>query len=123
MSKHAQERSQERYNIELTFEDEKTILGQINHNQYFPIYENTNAKDRLVCYVRFKHIPLKVVYVINKNNYATAIVTILPLNVEEYNEVMTKFLATQNKKFDTDIDYCIKFLKSNGYVVYKRGIL
>lgn len=121
MSKHAKERGIQRYNIELSKEDQKTILGYINTNQYYPVCEPTRSKNRFVCYVRFKHVPLKVVYATNKYNFATSIITLLPLNVEEYNEIMNNFLESQNEKFDDNISLCIKFLKANGYIVYKRG--
>ena len=49
----------------------------------------------------------------DKNKGVKSIITTYPLDVDEYNEV-------QQKDFEFMLDSSIKFLKKNGYIVYKR---
>lgn len=115
MSKHSQERIEQRYNLTLTKSDERLILSYINSGKYLsvPIQTDEPAKKRFA-YVKFRHIPIKVLYANSTNNNAHAIITAYPLDVDEYNEL-------NELRVKKDIENCIKFLKLNGYIVYKRG--
>lgn len=114
MSKHSIQRTYERYNIELNKNDEKYILGMINSGQAFllPI-TNLERKKTRFAYVKFKKIPIKVLYSYSNSNHAVSIVTVYPLDVDEYNHLL-------EEKTQQDIENCIKFLKINGYIVYKK---
>lgn len=89
MTNHAKQRAEQRYNTFLNKKDRKKILKMITHNKCYPLeYENLHYKNRRLCYVVFNHIPLKIIYAISKNNRAVALVTMLPFDVEEFNEII-----------------------------------
>ena len=115
MGKHSKERIYERYNLDLSEGNEKQILSNINYGNFLPVYqETTDPKHLKFAYIKFNKIPIKVLYRCSNKGNATNIITAYPLDVEEYNELM---IDRMNK----EIEFSIKFLKSNGYVVYKRG--
>lgn len=115
MGKHSKERIYERYNLELSEGDERQILSNINYGNFLPIYQETSDTKHLkFAYIKFNKIPIKVLYRCSNKGNATNIITAYPLDVEEYNKLM----ADRTKK---EIESSIKFLKLNGYIVYKRG--
>ena len=113
MSIHSRERASERYNIELSEADERSLLGYINNGQCFKVNQESSKANTAICYVRFRKIPLKVVYLVDKNKKAVNIITTLPFNGEECNKVV-------QERWERDISNNIKFLKANGYIVYKK---
>ena len=88
MGTHARERLQQRYNVELTRKEEKGIINLINKGEFIPLDTDTHAKDRKFAYVKFKNIPIKVLYAFSKKGNVTNIVTVFPLDVEEYNNLI-----------------------------------
>ena len=116
MSKHSRERVIERYNLELSENDEKIILNYINYGHCLPIpqVEDNLNKSCKFAYVKYKKIPIKVLYSCTNKGTPINIITAYPLDVEEYNELI-------NQKLQKEIENCIKFLKLNNYIVYKRG--
>lgn len=91
MTSHAQERAEQRYNTHLSKRDKRSILSLINEGSCYNLeYPYTHYKDRRTCYVLFNHIPLKIIYAFNRKNKAVALVTILPFDVDEYNEIIEK---------------------------------
>ena len=113
MSKHSIQRTQERYNMELTDNEIKYIIGMINAGDFLSTITDNQQKDRKHAYVQYKKIPIHVVYAVNKYGYAVDIITALPFSVDEYNEIL-------ERESQKEIENCINFLKMNGYIVYKK---
>ena len=114
MSKHSRERASQRYNIELSYADEKNIIEALKQGRGIPLDIDSGEKNKKFAYVVYKNIPLKVLYERSNAKGIKNIITIYPFDTEEYNEV-------QRQIFDGHIGMAIKFLKANGYIVYKRG--
>ena len=115
MSIHSRKRAFERYNIQLTKKGEQEILKKIRKNEHIVLYDSgQDPKHLKFCYVIHENVPLKVLYRRTNKGGVSQIITIYPFDVEEYNEIC-------NKDYTDRINMSIKFLKSNGYIVYKRG--
>ena len=56
---------------------------------------------------------MKIVYLMNSKQKACQIITILPFDVDEFNQAV-------KEQMEKDIQNNIKFLKSQGYIIYKR---
>lgn len=113
MSKHSRERASQRYNVELSYADEKNIIEQLRQGRGLPLNIDSGENNKKFAYVVYKNIPLKVLYERSNAKGIKSIITIYPFDCEEYNEV-------QRQIFDTHIEMAIKFLKANGYIVYRR---
>jgi len=117
MTKHAKERAFERYNTELTNLDLQQIINSIKNQEHIPLGCSQEDKNKKFCYVKYNHIPYKVLY----HNEARGgcckrpmkIITVYPFDPDEYNEL----LETKKQK---QIEAAIKRLKDEGYIVYKR---
>ena len=114
MGKHAQERTKQRHNIDLSFSDERNILYKLRTGKGLPL--NTECEEGLeFAYVVHRNIPLKVLYCLSEDRKVPyKIITVYPFNVDEYNEV-------NENDCKNSILRAIEFLKENGYIVYKRG--
>lgn len=113
MSEHSRERASERYNLTLTKTDEQCLLGYINSGMCIYLKHKGQTEHTAVCYAKYKKIPIKIVYLMDKGKVARQIITILPFDAEEFNQAV-------NEQMQTDIENNIKFLKSQGYIVYRR---
>lgn len=115
MSKHARERALERYNSELTKFDIHQMINAIKNQEHIPLGCSQDDKNKKFCYVKYNHIPYKVLYYNKANGTASQIqiITVYPFDPDEYNEVME---IRQQKKLEA----AITLLKSHGYIVYKR---
>lgn len=116
MTKHSKNRAMERYNLDLTYSDEKKILKLINEGNCIFLDADAKEPDKIFVYLLYKNIPLKLLYVEGMNGEAAEIITAYPFNVEEYNEV-------SRAEFNAHLKNAIKFLQKNGYIVFKRGKL
>ena len=116
MSKHSKDRTMERYNLELSYSDEKKIIRLLNEGKGTYLNMETDDPTRKFAYLLYKNIPLKLLYAEDLNGRVTEIVTAYPFDVEEYNEVSAQ-------EFNSYVDYAAQFLKKNGYVVFKKGSL
>lgn len=87
MGIHAKERLQQRYNMDITKKDEYAILDLVNKGEFIPLDLDAHEKDRRFAYVKYKNIPIKILYAFNRKGIALNIVTVFPLDVDEYNEV------------------------------------
>ena len=87
MGTHARQRLQQRYNIELNRKDEHAILDLVNKGEFIPLDLDAHEKDRRFAYVKYKNIPIKILYAFSRKGIALNIVTVFPLDVDEYNEV------------------------------------
>ena len=114
MGKHAQERTKQRYNIDLTYSDEKNILYKLKTGKGIPL--DTECDEGLqFAYVVHRNVPLKVLYSLTENmKVPYKIVTVYPFDVDEYNGVFENDCKSA-------INKAVAFLKTNGYVVYKKG--
>ena len=115
MTKHARERALERYNTELTNLDLEQMINIIKNNDVVSLGCSESSKSMKFCYLKYNHIPYKVLYH-NKNKGAKSkikIITVYPFDPDEYNEILEA--KTQQK-----IERAILLLKSHGYIVYKR---
>lgn len=114
MSKHSRERLQERYNIELSPTGEREIMDKIRAGESIFLKSSDKDKMRKFCYVTYKNVPIKVLYEKSRNGGVKQIVTVYPIDVEEYNQLV-------NGDYLNKLNVAIQFLKINGYIVYKRG--
>lgn len=114
MSRHARERAQQRYNIDLSKTDEKNILFLLNTGRGIPLDQESKDPLREFAYVHYNNIPLKILYEKDERDVVKAIVTTYPFDVDEFNTV-------NKNKFESQIEMAIKFLKKNNYIVYKKG--
>jgi hypothetical protein len=116
MGKHAQERTQQRYNLELSYKDEKNILNMIKNGKGIPLDSPTEDENVSFIYVLYKNIPLKVLYAVHEDSgKVKGIVTVYPLDVDEYNEVM-------EEDFKNKVNLAKLFLEANGYKVERREL-
>lgn len=111
MFEHAKQRALERYNREFDDSDLKSIAGMIKNQNHIPLGCSETDKYRKFCYLKYCNIPYKVLYRNKKGN--VQIITIYPLDVDEYNAIL-------DAKMQERIQKKIDFLKSKGYIVYKR---
>lgn len=111
MFEHAKQRALERYNREFDDNDLKQICGLIKSQQFIFIGVSETDKYRKFCYLKYCNIPYKVLYRNRKGK--VQIITIYPLDVDEYNAILD---AKKQERIQRNID----FLKSQGYIVYKR---
>ena len=109
---HAQDRALERYGKELSTYDILSIQHAISSGQSTFLYNSEQKKKRRFCFVKLNHIPYKVLYEKTKRNIK--IITIYPFDVEEYNNILEQKLLEREQKY-------VQFLKSRGYIVYKRA--
>ena len=116
MGRHAQSRTQERYNMSLSFRDEKNIINIIKNGRALHLDLPTKSEGTHFAYVLYKNIPLKVLYSeFEDTGKVRGIVTTYPLDVDEYNELTGCDLVDK-------IELAKQFLQANKYVVYrKRG--
>lgn len=114
MSKHSRDRALERYNLEISKKEENEILDLLKTNQMIFLGNSEQDKNLKFAYVTYNHIPLKVLYSRSAKGVKN-IVTIYPFDADEYNTLM-------KDDFQHKIDMAIKFLKKNGYIVYKRNV-
>ena len=113
MGKHSIQRVKERYNLNLTYSDENNITSLIKKGNCIFLQQTGKAENQKFAYVEYKNLPLKVLY--TRKNKGITIITTYPLDVDEYNQV-------KEEEFNSKIQHCIAFLKTNGYIVYKRKI-
>lgn len=113
MSKHSRERASQRYNLNLSYADEKNIIEQLKQGKGIPLNIDSGEKNKKFAYVVFNNIPLKVLYERSNAKGIKNIITIYPFDCDEYNEV-------HRQVFDTQIEMAVNFLKTNGYIVYRR---
>lgn len=116
MSKHSKDRIRERYNLELSYADEKNILRLLNKGQGMALDVESKDPNKKFAYVLYKHIPLKVLYEEGEKNEAVNIITSYPFDADEYNEVAHSI-------FKAHIRAAMGYLRKNGYIVYKKGSL
>lgn len=116
MSKHAQSRAMERYNLSLTYSDENKIMKLLNDGK--GIYLNLESQEphRKFAYVLYKNIPIKVLFEEDENRRAIAIITTYPFDADEYNEVIAL-------EFKARLERAADFLRKNNYIVFKKGSL
>lgn len=111
---HALRRVFERYNLELEKQDINTIIGLIKQGQSIHMPElEPWGENNTFHYVRYKKLPIKVLYHRSKGQNQGKIITIYPLDVDEYNAAVLK----QNQ---LKIRQAIKLLTKNGYIVRKK---
>lgn len=113
MKSHVQNRALERYNLNLTKDDENKILELIKDKKSIFLEKSKKNEKMIFCYVTYKNIPLKVLYLRSRGKGVKSIVTIYPFNPDEYNEVVKNDLEDRIKN-------SIGFLKKHGFIVYKR---
>lgn len=115
MTQHARERAVQRYNVDLSFDDERKIIHKLRRGECIHVEGEAHQDNRYFAYVIYNNIPLKVLYQENdKKGKINRIITVYPFDTDEYNNA-------EAKKFKDKIQLAIDFLKANKYVVYKRG--
>lgn len=114
MGKHSLGRVKERYNMSLSYKDEHNIMTMIKNGRAIPLDIPVDDENLYFVYVLYKNIPLKVLYAeYEDTGKVKGIVTVYPLNVEEYNKVT-------GEELEDKIELAKEFLQNNKYVVYKR---
>lgn len=106
---HAQERASQRYNKDLTEKDMNNIRQYIKNNQHTPL-GCANTKNKKFCYVKYNHIPYKILYKITHKH--VKLITIYPFDFEEYNNI-------EKEKHQLKIRKAIELLESEGYTISK----
>ena len=82
MSKHAIERIFQRYGKELSWTDIRNIVKAIKEGNCY--YVDAANDDRIIVLVLYEHLLLKLVYSATEDRKG-AIVTALPLDIDEWN--------------------------------------
>ena len=72
----------------LSKKDEYNIIEMINNGNCYQLEPDLRHRNRGKCYVVYNHIPLKLVYATNNEDKAISLVTMLPFDVEEFNEII-----------------------------------
>lgn len=111
-NKHLEERSFERYNVEISAAEEKQLIDSIKNREILYIGKSEKDDSRHFAYVKLNHIPFKVLYHKSKRKHIH-IVTVYPFDADEYNSLLA---AKQEAK----INSAINLLKREGYIVYRR---
>lgn len=115
MGKHALERTQQRYNMELSYNDEENIKAMIRNGRAIHIDEETGDEDKHFAYVVYNNIPIKVLYANwELTSKLKCIVTVYPLDVDEYNKAV-------EGSFNDRLELTKLFLESNKYTVSKKN--
>ena len=116
MGKHSISRVKERYNMELSYRDEKNIINLIKNGRSLHLNLPTKNENTSFAYVLYRNIPLKVLYSEFENTgKVKGIVTTYPLDVDEYNELT-------GCELEDKIEMAKKFLEANKYICYKRRV-
>jgi hypothetical protein len=114
MTYHAIDKSVQRYNMDLTFDEINYMIGVIKSGKSTPLLHLDTKDPRMSFhFVKYKKIPFKVLYKKKGKNYPASIITIYPLDIDEYNDVMD-YIKQDN------INKAIQLLKKNGYTVMKE---
>lgn len=103
---HAEERALQRYNKELGEYGIKQIINSIKNKEYLEAGTAIDDPEKKFVYVKFENIPYKVLYTGEKK---IRLITIYPINVEEYNNLV------EEKR----INKYIKYLEERGYKCQK----
>lgn len=115
MTAHARERATQRYNIELSFDDERKIIHKLRRGECIHLKTDAYQEGMYFAYVIHNNIPLKVLYKESENKgKINKIITVYPFDTEEYNEA-------EARRFKDKVQMAIDFLKANDYVVTRRN--
>lgn len=112
MQTHAQERALQRYNKELTEKDIECMKAIIRNNEHIPLGCTSDSKNKKFCYIKYNHIPYKILYKINHKRIR--FITMYPFDFDEYN------LLLEQKK-EQKIRKAIRLLENEGYTVCKHS--
>jgi hypothetical protein len=105
-------RGLQRYNIEFTYKDIKNITESIYYGNSIKLNIQTREDNLSFHYIKFKNIPIKVLFKDGGSLKNSKVVTLYPLEVEEANEVF------EQAELNLITDY-ISFLESKGYKVIR----
>ena len=115
MTAHARERAVQRYNIDLSFDEERKIIHKLRRGECIHLKDDAYQDNMYFAYVIYNNIPLKVLYQENEEKgKINKIITVYPFDTDEYNNA-------EAKRFKDKIKLAIDFLKANGYEVSKRS--
>ena len=89
-----------------------SYLTNMNYNAGIYIRLSQEDKNKKFCYLKYNHIPYKILYKINKKK--CRIITIYPFDVDEYNNI------EEQKKLER-IQKAISFLEKEGYTICKHS--
>ena len=95
MSIHALERIFQRYNKNLTWTDIRLIVKAIKEEQC--VFVDAANNDCIIVLINYEHIPLKLVYSATIDHKG-AIVTALPLDIDEWNNNISQIPLIKRKK-------------------------
>lgn len=95
MSIHALERIFQRYNKDLTWADIRNIVKAIKEDKC--VFIDAANNDCVIVLIDYEHIPLKLVYSATRDHKG-AIVTALPLDIDEWNSNLSQIPLIKRKK-------------------------
>lgn len=95
MSIHALERIFQRYNKDLTWTDIRNIVKAIKEDKC--VFIDAANNDCIIVLIDYEHIPLKLVYSATRDHKG-AIVTALPLDIDEWNSNLSQIPLIKRKK-------------------------
>jgi hypothetical protein len=102
-NKHAQQRSIQRYNVELTKFDLDVMALRIRNNKTLPV---SSASKRSIHYVEHNNKFFKVVY----SKTTKQIVTYLPFDVDEFNTLAELYKNKLHRKIKKESPFVIRFM-------------
>jgi hypothetical protein len=115
MSIHALERIFQRYNKSLTWTDIRNIVKAIKEEKC--VFVDAANNDCIIVLINYEHIPLKLVYSATIDHKG-AIVTALPLDIDEWNKMRRAHAETYNELFANCEDIITPMELDNTYCVY-----
>lgn len=102
MSFHALERLQSRYSSrEFDWSDIRAIIKAIKQGECY--YVDAANEDRIIVLILYENIPMKLVYSATQNHKG-AIVTALPLDIDEWNSNISQIPPVYKKRNDNKND-------------------
>lgn len=95
MSIHALDRIFQRYNKNLTWTDIRSIVKAIKQEKC--VFLDAANNNCIIVLINYEHIPLKLVYSATRDHKG-AIVTALPLNIDEWNSNLSQIPLIKRKQ-------------------------
>lgn len=97
MSFHAIDRIYQRYGKEFTWTDIRAIIKAIKEGRCY--FVDPTEKERIIVLILYENLPMKLVYSATEDHKG-AIVTALPLDIEEFNNNISQIPPVFRKRIE-----------------------
>jgi hypothetical protein len=115
MTYHAKDRFQERYNREFTWRDLKEMARLVTIGEALPLHNSPTTPDPgpglAFYYVVYEHIPYRILITDPKEGRQRSIVTVYPLDVDEYNSAVEKHKKSSEEAL---VDEFLRIFQTKG---------